>query len=308
MKCKKIYAKSATHRQFGLTLHCGEKTERACKALPYFVATGHFKELFDRKYGKKPTSLNIFFPIQRIEDIALTLVEYRFQGVILGRAYTSYFGDNAERYERTIPGETSQECQECSEKELDKHITQYHLTGKESLRLVFMLPGILGSGGVCFCQLWTRGIESSIPNLLSTLQFLYDNNGLGLPCTLSLRSIQNKGVKGNGELYGKKFPVLELHPQTSQDALQEIQDAWTAFERRRALPEHEEPKALQEETESEIIGEILDEQTVKLNPFPSERVQELFEIAKARGREKDFLIAKKNGADALWSLYSELTL
>ena len=224
--------KTQERQPLGLTLHVGEKkaADRPGKGIDYFRADGHFADRFNQKFEGKPQSLKIFFPKVSPADLCHILTECRNSaGVIMAKAHSNWWEEDSEWYEIFKP--EVQDWFPVSEQEYVDHLNTYGLTEEFTLKLSFMLLEFMKDGISAKCVISTKGKESSIPNIVQTMQCAWNTHRIQFPFELSVIRPTGKGVGKDGKSFTKNYSVLQLHMITSQEAMTEQVHAIESFAR-----------------------------------------------------------------------------
>lgn len=182
----------------------GEKVESGGKERPtsldYFVASGKYKHDFDKAFGEKPSRIEIIFMSDDIDMVCNERYEIRKGSKLYG------YGDGETFY---LYDKASDKYKEMS---AEKHIdlmgdVEKRLGSKweEVLTLNFMIPRIKGVFG--FWQITTKGKDSSIPNIMSTVKVIQEMGGTikGIPFDLSVEKVKSQKPESKN-----LFPVLSL--------------------------------------------------------------------------------------------------
>lgn len=191
----------------------GRKNDRGLpESLDYFVAAGNYENYFIDAFGDKPTSIEIMFLSDNLEDSCNERFELR-QGAKL---YA--YGD----------GESFQVYDEQKDDYLERNMTKdadfikalhTKVKGKWEtvLHMSFLIPAIKGVFGVW--QLSTKGEKSSIPTIQGAFQLVKSMAGrvIGIPFDLQVKKVTSN--KPNSK---SKFPVINLIPNVSSGHMEKV--------------------------------------------------------------------------------------
>jgi hypothetical protein len=232
---QKLASVTAERQSIGLKLHCGYKeTNRSGtkfpKAVDYFIADGHFKERFDQVIGKTDR-LKISFPIPDQDPSKICKVVQEGlnpAGVPLGWIHIDYWNDpDSVKYEIFSPKQQRKIFVE--EADFHSHREHYKVEYHTTLQLFFMLEDFIRIGIETYARLDTKGIESSIPDILTVIKKKAERGRLWQPFELFVKINEGRGIKEDGETQVKKYAVLSLAEISTQEAIDSQTEAFKNF-------------------------------------------------------------------------------
>ncbi len=193
-------------------IRCGKLNGNIPQSLDYFIADGHYSEMFKKSFGDKPKNITVIFPSDSIEEVCNERMELR-QGAKL---YADGDGENFR-----VWSEQDQDYININKSEHEDLIETLANRAKSEwyhiLTLRFIIPAIKGVWGVW--QFSTRGTESSIPQIVSVFDQVLERAGtvVNIPFDLSVEKVKSQ-KPGSKSL----FPVVRLVPNISQDSLEKV--------------------------------------------------------------------------------------
>lgn len=197
----------------------GEKRKSASgveypSSLDYFKPDGKYAEVFTAKLGKEVKKLRIAFISDNINDVCNERYESWDNGQVRGFKFGEGDGVNFRVYDsaqkKYVPATKEDEI-------VKKLKWQTILT----LRFVALdLPGIMGQW-----QLTTRGVNSSIPNIIKSFDFVKEKAGtvIGLPFDLVIEKSSGKILDGS-KITSTNFPVVNLIPNFTEESILAVRD------------------------------------------------------------------------------------
>jgi hypothetical protein len=196
-------------------IKCGVKDDRGIpKSLDYFIAEGNYKAMFDREFGEKPTNIKIVFLSDDITETCNERLEIRKGAKLFafgdGKDFKVWAKD-IEDYKDFSITEHPKIMEMCEQKAENKWQTV--------LTLRFLIPKISGVFGVW--QLTTKGVESSIPQIVSVYDKVKSIAGtvMNIPFDLSIEKVKSQKPESKN-----LFPVIRLIPNVSQESLEVVRN------------------------------------------------------------------------------------
>lgn len=173
-------------------------------AVDYFVPKSNYEKMFTTIYGEKPSSLNIAFISDNIEEVC----NQRFEAWDKGKRFG--YGDG-------ITFTVWDGSKYVEEDKDGANVKKYGKLWAETLTLRFVLLGMKGILG--YWTFTTKAKSASIPTIVNAFDMVRDKAGtiIGFPFTLSV-----KFVNGYGAGDAKKYPIISLVPNFTEDAIDEV--------------------------------------------------------------------------------------
>jgi hypothetical protein len=211
-----------------LIFHAGDTAISEKSGKPYpkaretWRADGHYAARYNNIIKTPRDTINIWFPTTNLRRIAQIFKEFRNDaGVVLGSITTDW----TQWEEETLSPEIyeiynpqTQRRAEVSEAEFDTYLNRYKVTGRETLRLFFMVQELMDAEIFCVAQMETRGMESSIPSILNTIRFFAAAGKLQVGFKLVLAKQEGKGMDSTGKTVKTCYPTITLVADTSEAA------------------------------------------------------------------------------------------
>lgn len=172
----------------------------------YFIATGNYASLFHKAYGDKPNCIQIVFLDGAPENECYEKYEYRDDR---GNLFAYGDGENFKVWHKDKYADYKNDISV-----IDKvpQICQSKKGWEVTLTMNFLIPTVAGIGGMW--QFQTKGNASSIPNITSSYDTLFQKNGFvrGVIFDLSVKfsKSQKPGVSD-------RYPVVSLIPNHSEE-------------------------------------------------------------------------------------------
>jgi hypothetical protein len=185
----------------------GELVNNTPRSLDYFRCDSQpmYKDLFFEEYGEKPQRLEILFISDNTDDSCSERWELRKKGRLWGYSQNrEYFliDKEIDAYKSFIPENEDEFRQKTGEKIKEEW--------KVSLTLNFILPRIRGVIG--FWSFTTHGESSSIPEIVSTFDWVLEKNGTVefVPFDLVVEKVKSQKPDSKSV-----YPVVKLIPNIS---------------------------------------------------------------------------------------------
>lgn len=185
-------------------------------SLDYFKADGKYAELFHEKLGAEPRKIRVAFLNDNINDICNERFESWDNGKVRGFKYGEGDGVNFTVYDaaqkKYVPATKD-----------DEIVKALKWQSVLTIRFVALdLPGIMGQW-----QLTTRGVNSSIPNIVKSFDFVKEKAGtiIGLPFDLTITKNSGRQLNNTGSgVQTTNFPVINLIPNFTEESVLAVRD------------------------------------------------------------------------------------
>lgn len=200
----------------------GKKSDKGYPmSLDYFIADGRYASLFHKTFGEAPSSIQIMFTDDDPSKVCDQRYEYRNDKgelVSYGDGEVFFFWNSREKV--WVESHAKNYMQELASKMPNKKIRNGMFGWDIVLTIRFLIPMLRGIAGLW--QLTTKGVESSIPNIVETFDCMKAERGFVRGVIFDLNVQFAKSQKADGS---SRFPVVTIVPNESQDNIDKIRKA-----------------------------------------------------------------------------------
>lgn len=196
-------------------IRIGEKSVKSVpRSLDYFVASGQYESAFNKAFPEKPNCLQVAFSSNDMSECVSEVIEFRH--VETGELWAFGDGETWHCYSKSdreyVLGRKGYE-------EMKAHYVKQRCVESRVLRMFFVIlkmPGIMG-----VWKFETRAVKSSIPEILRTVDTVYEESGgrlVGLPFDLSVK----KHTSNSPGEFKRVYPVVKLMPNISPENMAKL--------------------------------------------------------------------------------------
>ena len=200
----------------------GKKNDKGYPtSVDYFIADGRYAQQFYKTFGEHPNTIQIMFTDDDPSKVCDQRYEYRNNKgelVSYGDGETFFFWNSQAKV--WVESHNHDYMKSLAEHQPNKKINNGLFGWDIVLTIRFIIPMLRGIVGLW--QLTTKGVESSIPNIVETFDSMKEERGFVRGIIFDLNVSFAKSQKADA---ASRFPVVTIVPNESQENIDKIRQA-----------------------------------------------------------------------------------